>query len=360
MYTASELASSIGMNKIPITLEKYVIEAYNCQPEKIDFLENKYTLDAFEFYDLTTQVHFCRLYMETLHKIRKDPLLKQLVWLLHYILLKTPGDDFKEAWSWKASFKNIGNSILPVIVLFSGFKKHEQALKKIDKVQKKYQVSNIRGLIERGLNIYQIEGISFSSLIWGIYFIKQLLIKIGRLQYENSYFKEPYYIYKSNKSGKVFFINEEEKEKNTEKLSNAELLLAPFDKCISIHIERGEPLDKGAVSYSLKRAHKKIPDYFPEIRGKKIIYRCHSWLLSPQMSLFLDSSTRIIHFKNRFLCLPPFSDDIGKDFLKFLFNTIDSSIDYTQLPEKTSLQQRVKQYLINGGKLQEGRGILIP
>ena len=67
-----------------------------------------------------------------------------------------------------------------------------------------------------------------------------------------------------------------------------------------------------------------------------------------------------MYFQNLFLLLPPYEEDTGDDFYRFLFNMQKSSPDFSleKLPEDTSLRKKVKKYLIDGNVVQEGRGLI--
>jgi hypothetical protein len=140
-------------------------------------------------------------------------------------------------------------------------------------------------------------------------------------------------------------------------LETWELILAKGTPCFGIHIPTGSPLDSQTVDSSLIEASKKLSIYYPEIKNNRLIFMCHSWLLSNNLDLFLDKTTNIIKFRDRFYHLQKV--DNGDDFLQFVFNQLDKKVNYYDLKEETSLQKKMKNYLVKGGKLQEGFGVII-
>lgn len=66
----------------------------------------------------------------------------------------------------------------------------------------------------------------------------------------------------------------------------------------------------------------------------------------------LSNSSNIINFQNRFEILN--EGEVDTEFIEWLFNT--KSLDYTTLPENTSLQRNVKNHLLTGGVIRTPYG----
>ncbi len=342
-----DVQTVLNLKSIPETFKKY--------ESKISMRQSvitKKTLDAaFKFYKLEGEEAFYQHCLNLIEEFKTNKALKKAALLIKYISFESEGDDFLEMEYWKASPPRADISAL---ILLSAVHQHKKALKGLDKKQRDHQIIGMHETFMRGLKLYKINGISYGSLAWGIRFVRQLLMKFGRLQFEFSCYHDPYVITK-DKTGKKSVHPVE-----NAKVKNKNVLIQPGDVCINIHIDRNGRLEPKAVDNSFKQAKKLLKKYFPHIEGKKVVYRCHSWLLSLQMGLFLTPDRHIMYFQNLFLLLPPYEEDTGDDFYRFLFNMQKSSPDFSleKLPEDTSLRKKVKKYLIDGNVVQEGRGLI--
>lgn len=121
---------------------------------------------------------------------------------------------------------------------------------------------------------------------------------------------------------------------------------------IGIHIPSDADFSKEACDISLNSAFSFFAKFFPEYKGCE--YRCHSWLLDPELKNMLSPKSNIINFQNRFSIIDNGEPDTG--FIEWLYNT--KSKDYVNLPENTSLQRNMKKYLLSGGTIGNALGIL--
>ncbi len=339
-----EIKEVLNLKTIPETFIKYEQSI----SLKKSVITKKELATAFKFYGLEEEVEFYQHCLNLIDKFKTNKVLKKAALLIKYISFETKDDEFLEMEYWKAKPPRADISAL---VLLSAVQKHKKALKGIDKEQKEHQIIGIRETILRGLKLYKINGISYGSLAWGIRFVRQLLMKFGRLQFEYSYYRDPFIVVKDKKGNKKILDKTHKKIKD-------EVLIQPGDICINIHIDRHGRLEPDMVDKSLALAKKNIKKYFPNTQ--KLIYRCHSWLLSLQMELFLTKDRHIMYFQSLFLLLPPHEEDTGDDFFRFLFNTQKSNLDFSidALPEDTSLRKNVKKHLLEGNSVQEGRGLI--
>lgn len=343
-----KIVNVLNLKSTPETFIKY--ESFISMRENVI---SKKTLDkAFKFYRLEEETDFYQHCLSLIEEFKTNLTLKKAALLIKYISFKSEGDDFLEMEYWKAKPPRADISAL---VLLSAVDMHKKAMKGLDKKQRDHQIVGMQETILRGLKLYKINGISYGSLAWGIRFVRQLLMKFGRLQFEYSIYHDPFVVAQDKKGNKVV-VNAGDKKS----LRCKEILIQPGDVCINIHIDRHGRLEPKSVDASLKEAKKNLRKYFPDTQGKQIVYRCHSWLLSLQMELFLTRDRHIMYFQSLFLILPPHEEDTGDDFYRFLFNMQKSSPDFSVdlLPEDTSLRRNVKKHLLEGKSVQEGRGLI--
>lgn len=121
---------------------------------------------------------------------------------------------------------------------------------------------------------------------------------------------------------------------------------------ISIHI----PSDAGLTPENCRKSLRESVDFFEshDRRFVDVPYICHSWLLSPALKELLPDTSRILQFQKLFQIEETDYEETG--FLEWVYKRKD--IPLTQLPEDTSLQRKMKEYLIKGGKVGAGTGTL--
>lgn len=125
-------------------------------------------------------------------------------------------------------------------------------------------------------------------------------------------------------------------------------------KAIHIHIPSDAVFTPDAVDESLRKADAFFKAYDPELSGSE--YFCTSWLLEPRLKDMLSEGSNILSFQNRFQILK--EGEPGTSFLKWVFKT--GTDDYTTLPEETSLQRKMKEYILSGGVIRDTCGKLAP
>lgn len=121
---------------------------------------------------------------------------------------------------------------------------------------------------------------------------------------------------------------------------------------VSIHIPSDAVFTEKNCKNSLEMAAEFFRKYDPAYVN--VPYVCHSWLLSPALKELLPESSNIIKFQNLFTITE--TDKTSMDFMMWIFKTIDSSVE--NLPENTSLQRNVKEYLKAGGQVGDGKGYI--
>lgn len=121
---------------------------------------------------------------------------------------------------------------------------------------------------------------------------------------------------------------------------------------IGIHIPSDADFSREVCDSSLNSAFNFFAKFFPEYKDCE--YRCHSWLLAPELKNMLSPNSNILSFQNRFTVIDNGEPDT--EFIGWLYNT--KSTDYVKLPENTSLQRNMKKYLLSGGTIGNALGIL--
>ena len=81
-------------------------------------------------------------------------------------------------------------------------------------------------------------------------------------------------------------------------------------------------------------------------------FACDSWLLSPALKELLPEESRILQFQNRFEVKSWNKEEDA--YLEWVFKRKDLPLE--KLPEETSLQRKMKAYVLQGGKIGEAYG----
>ena len=132
-----------------------------------------------------------------------------------------------------------------------------------------------------------------------------------------------------------------------------EMIIQDDKKLISIHI----PSDADMTSSKLRKSYLKAREFFDKFYPEyaKVDMICGSWLLAPALKKLLPENSKILQFQKSFELTSQEDDSPG--FLDWVYGRRD--IPFESLPEHTSLQRKLKQYLLNGGKVEWANGTLI-
>lgn len=144
-------------------------------------------------------------------------------------------------------------------------------------------------------------------------------------------------------SGRLFRIGELEYELREEK----------GERVIALHIPSDARLEREKVLASIGQAKKFLEEKFPEY--SKAEMQCHSWLLSPTLREVLPPKSNILAFQELF-DIKILGEDKAGEYMVWVFKRSDIPLE--DLPENTSLQRRLKAYLLSGGKVLEAGGEL--
>lgn len=123
------------------------------------------------------------------------------------------------------------------------------------------------------------------------------------------------------------------------------------DAVLSVHIPNKGALTKEACEDSYRRAQAVFRTCYPAFSWKA--FRCHSWLLDPQLEAFLPEYSNILAFQRKFTLYAGQSQ--GQDVFNFVFKL--QSQDYRNIPEDTSLQRALKKHYLAGNFIYEYEGI---
>lgn len=114
---------------------------------------------------------------------------------------------------------------------------------------------------------------------------------------------------------------------------------------IYMHIPSDADMGRDSLQSSYKEFQRFLGKFFPEYRDAEMY--CDSWLLEPVLKQFLKSGSGILYFQSCFEVISVDKESNG--FMDWLYGGDNIPLD--RLPENTSLQKRVKQYLLEGGKV---------
>lgn len=121
---------------------------------------------------------------------------------------------------------------------------------------------------------------------------------------------------------------------------------------IAIHIPSDAKFDRETVLNSLKEFAVFRDKYFAKWKG--VSFTCDTWMLAPAMEELLPENSNVLAFKHMFEL-----DEIDEDatwFMGFVFPGHTGELK--TLPEKTSLQKKIKERLLAGKKIGVAKGHL--
>lgn len=274
--------------------------------------------EAFEFYNID------KVYKEKCYRcaneINQNEYYKKVFNDVYETLYCNDFSKIKELWKIKCINELFGNNVNPFVtnlMIILGYETHKNNMNKykLDIKQIEIHKKRVKECFENDLIYREYNSVRISQMLWAVYFIRVRIIEVGRLQYEY-----------------------EDTEKNI--------------SIIKIHIPKGKKLDLTEVKDSIKESKNKLKQVF---KLDKIKYICNSWLLSNQIYNIIDRNSNISLFHNLFVV------EDGKncidDIMNFVYS-INKCNDYKELSEKTSLQRKIKEQLLDGEKFYLGLGVL--
>ena len=282
-------------------------------------LNNKMSKDyiktALRFYNIKDKV-YAEKCIKTIDLIKENEILRNKVFEIYNILYNNIEDKIEKLWNLHDISDLFGDnnlSFITNILLLLGFEKHKENIKKYKLSINQIYIhkQRVKECLTKDIYDRKYENIRISQMLWGTYFINCKLIEVGRLQYE---YCENY---------------------------------------IKIHIPSGSKLDFNKVVKSIKNSKKEIKKYYS---NNYMNYYCNSWLLSKQIKLMLKDNSNIVKFQSLFEIEE--GESCLKDILNFVYKS-NKDIDYNLLPENTTLQKNIKEYLLLGNDIKLGKGKLI-
>lgn len=129
------------------------------------------------------------------------------------------------------------------------------------------------------------------------------------------------------------------------------------EKIVSMHIPSDADILLPKLQNSYRKAKEFLRRYYPEYSEVKMM--CESWLLSPSLEKLLPKTSKILNFQKSFIITATDWEDKG--YLEWVYKVNNSFLENCKLddlPENTSLQKNMKNYLLNGGKVGMAAGIL--
>lgn len=121
---------------------------------------------------------------------------------------------------------------------------------------------------------------------------------------------------------------------------------------ISIHIPSDADLTPEVCDASLKQAAEFWKDRISGNDPGRFV--CSSWLLAPPLRKLLPADSKIIRFQDRFRLI--YENPDSTEYLTWVYQTEECRT--ALLPEHTTLQKRMKEYLLSGGKVGDALGVL--
>ena len=181
-------------------------------------------------------------------------------------------------------------------------------------------------------------------------------VREDQVSYGRDCFTRAFWAYRQL-SLKLFRIGTLEYEMTTLRDTGAELTglqVQPGDPVLSVHIPSDALLTRKELDASYAGAKTFFARFYPSYD-----YRCAcccSWLLSPSLKELLQPGSRILLFQSDFIPTGFYEDNGG--YKTWLFK--NGALEPEDFPENTSLQRRAKAFVLAGGKIGEGSGILRP
>lgn len=167
--------------------------------------------------------------------------------------------------------------------------------------------------------------------------------KTGRIGLEEFKWIRKHLLFKVFKLGRLQF--------EMSRLKNNVKGFVKNSECLNIHISEGEKLDIVKCQQSIEMAKSFFLKHFNKHYHIAV---CHSWLLHENLKLVLDQSSNIIKFSQLFEIVE--NDEDCTQALERVFGP-DVQIS-AEMPEDTSLQRRMKHFLLEGNIIGMGFGII--
>ena len=394
-----ELLKVLGINNAPGLWHRDWKAAISALPQdNIFFMEEDYIKNLNKY--LLLPDHLLENFFDFYETAKSRLELGIFVWLWHFCIFMSDGSELADIdeWPLPQTETKTFNAMLPAVIVVSGIYYTENI----------YNGRNISNEIfsktftdlSTNMDYYKKEfgiwGLKRSSLRWMLNYLSGRLYKFGTLNFMMDVFPLDIKVFRKISTGEIIIlsgadttfrrdghisgtneindnngwvssynefeefiicntvINKGYAENKHIKLDKREykMELERGDNVIEVHIPYGQRLNPELYAGSFRQAAIFFEEYFPEKHFNA--FSCWSWLLDPQLKKLLPDTSNIVKFQSQFNIFPVISTD--SQIIQYVFNGQTGS--YETMPEKTSLQRIVKNYLMEGGLLHSG-GVVI-
>ncbi len=128
--------------------------------------------------------------------------------------------------------------------------------------------------------------------------------------------------------------------------------LGEGEMALNVHIPASKKLCVEACIASMEEAKIFMEKHFPELNFTQFV--CYSWLLWEGLDGFLGEHSNIRNFRKLFEVTGQKEQD---DVIVFTFSKSTKRENIAEYEAKTSLQKKLKEYILSGGKLYVGYGV---
>ncbi|MFK7696386.1 acyltransferase domain-containing protein [Paenibacillus sp. HJGM_3] len=341
--------------------------------------------------------------VQTADLIVNDENWARLAWLWHYILFvaRVKGEPVG-AWPMPANRGPLAAGLFPAVVLLSGTPRlqalhAERGIPEAIVADTMWDVNNSMNIFERRNGR---PGMGMRYMGWLMNHYRAELYRLGRLQFGIRMFGQHVHVYRHTGDGRITAlsapgliyrrdglidgtnnrfdldhrwtailqehdgritghpISEDgyaSRETVTLDLAEWQCILTPGDPVYDVHIPADGRLTADLYEASYVQASPFYSTHYPELKFKA--YVCSSWLLDPQLRTLLPRSANIVQFQSQFHLYPIGGGD--DSFYNFLFDCNVCPVE--QLPEQSSMQRTVKDYMLRGGQMRAMGGFkLLP
>lgn len=395
-----KLVQEFKFNDIPEELKKNWKAAMQAYPDNTPFfLEDSFIDEMLERFCFLSE--FKNMFKKAAKIAKHDENISAIAWLWYYTAYISK--EWSTIYSWPGLSNALGEleGMIPILVLFAGYDKM------IDFYNRRRIPEEVRDSNDYGIEIsfdwfkkmYKTPGVGNNVLAWAVRYFGGTLFYLGRLQYEIINCHNNILVYRNRRTNEVVCLAEDGQEFRSDGQYNGtnniideksawvseykefdrvvqgypispesyaikkminldkeewELKLKKGDPVLSIHIPGVGKLDYNLVKESFLETVPFFDTYFPELHWRGVI--CNSWLLDTQLRDFLNENANIVKFQDCFYLFPIYSPN-STGVYRFLFNV--NVCDPQELPVNSSLQARVRDYMINGGKIKSGGGFVL-
>lgn len=141
---------------------------------------------------------------------------------------------------------------------------------------------------------------------------------------------------------------------NVSRLSKKEwkIIAKQWDWMVGLHIPTKADLSEESMTKGFRDAMAKTMKHYADLKPRFV--HTSTWLLSPKLAELQGEGSGIKRFSDRFIKYPIRSG--GKELFPFAFRVEFES--YEELPEKTSLQRKLKKLYLDGGFIHAHAGFV--